>query len=124
MSCGLALAAGSGEVGFVDGGVPHYGYGAILNLSLPSGCKLFDASGNVIGEVYSSSANFSLFKAACRAYVGGVEVKGFGSYINQPLLKVIKTPSWTCKVGDVVELNFKFDSSLLNRKKGRRFKRV
>ncbi|MCS7385713.1 MAG: M23 family metallopeptidase [archaeon GB-1867-005] len=121
MRCGLALYA-DGEAAFVDGGLPHYGYGAALNLALPAGFRLVDALGSVVGEVYRGFSCYSLFKALCEVYVGGLRVRGVGSYFNKPLLKVIKPSSWSFIVGDVVELKFKTDHKSSSRKKKRVFR--
>lgn len=106
MSCGL-IGRINGLLRYVDGGVPHYNYGAILGSIDDSGAVVLDVAGGVIGEIYSSKSVFSFFKPVSQPFIDDFPVYGVGSYINNSRLKVVKPDGWPYGCGDVVELNFR-----------------
>ena len=106
--CGLMLMVND-KLLWVDGGIPHYNYGAILGFNGLGSIRYVD--GVSLGEIYFHTHPYSLFKPKCKVYVDGLMVKGLGSYIGNPLLKVIFDRNvngyadW--RIGDQVELSFK-----------------
>ncbi|MEM2136592.1 MAG: hypothetical protein QXX09_03080 [Candidatus Methanomethylicia archaeon] len=104
--CGLAVRVGD-EYYWVDGGIPHYNYGSILG---------FNGLGNVhyindeyMGSIFFRDKYYSLFKPSCILFLNGVKVKGVGSYIGLPKLKVILAKEdHDFRVGDIVHLDFNF----------------
>jgi len=106
--CGLMLMVYDKPF-WVDGGIPHYNYGAILGFNGLGVVRYVD--GAPLGEIYFHTNPYSLFKPKCNVYVDGLMVKGFGSYIGNPFLKIVfdkhVTGSAEWRVGDHVELLFK-----------------
>lgn len=87
---GLALCGG-----WVDGGMPHYGYGALIGATgRPEG---------LVKVISSPASNVWLVEPLFRPRVAGVRVRGLASYLNQSLLKVIEPPS-TLSGGDEVAI--------------------
>jgi len=108
ISCGL-IGRFNESLFHVDGGIPHYDYGAILGSSGISGKRVFDVYGGVIGEIYSSDSVFALFKPISQPFIDDFPVYGVGSYINNSRLKIVKPNGWPYGCGDIVKLNFRLN---------------
>lgn len=108
MSCGLTCRVDD-HTFYIDGGVPHYGYGAVLGFDGDIGVKLHDSFGGVIGEVKSFGGSFSLFSSSSQPFVDGFPVYGIGSFINNSRVKIVRPDGWPYDVGDIVRLSFAMD---------------
>ncbi|MEM1549638.1 MAG: hypothetical protein QXO74_04475 [Candidatus Methanomethylicia archaeon] len=104
--CGLTVKV-DGEYFWVDGGIPHYDYGSILGFNGFGDVKY--VNDECIGSIYFHDNNYSLFKPSCNVFLNGFKVKGVGSYIGLPKLKLILLKEeHNLKIGDIVHLNFNF----------------
>ena len=81
----------------IEGGIPHYHYGAIFGNT-----NRIDLMGNSIDIKEHLPNGIGLFDAKCfRVEVNGVECIGIGIYCNQPFLKLI---SKDFEEEDVIEI--------------------
>jgi len=111
LPCGLLLNVND-KFHFIDGGIPHYKYGAVLGLFKNSTPKLLYADEIAIGNIFLISDYYCLFKPNCKVFINDLEVMGIGSYINNRNLKVVKiNGNWKFNCGDVVKLKFKISFS-------------
>jgi len=102
--CGLALKVG-GKSFWVDGGIPHYGFGSILGFR--GFGDVYSVNGEFIGSIYDSGISHSLFKPSCIVSSHGFRFLGVGSYIGMPLLKLIFSKvKPNLNVGDILDLTF------------------
>lgn len=102
--CGLAFKVND-MILWVDGGIPHYGFGSILGFRGPG--NVYSINGEFIGSIYHFENLYSLFKPSFTVSSRGFRFIGIGSYIGMPLLKLIFSnikPNFS--VGDILDLIF------------------
>ncbi len=90
------------EYGFIDGGIPHYKYGAVLGIKSLEG--IVKVNGGTIGKSIEFNENGTIFKPLARFTVDGKPITGIGSYINTKLVKAIGLGKVSLKSGDIVRL--------------------
>ncbi len=81
---------------WIEGGLPHYGYGGVFAESPPSFLK------NLSGKRLHS--NVWLFQSKFKVYANGKEVKGVGVYCNNPRFKLLGDDF---EEGDIINLEFR-----------------
>jgi len=92
------------RLAYVDGGIPHYGYGAALGAGMG---RVSWVDGSVIGEPAALGDFGLLFHATSKPAASGVECRGVGSYLGEGRLKLIvrrEEHGWS--EGDELELTF------------------
>ncbi|MCX8169417.1 MAG: hypothetical protein N3E39_04375 [Candidatus Methanomethylicia archaeon] len=102
--CGLALMIDK-NIFWVDGGIPHYGYGSILGFS--GFGYVYSTFGDIVGSIYHYKFNYSIFKSSCIISTSPFNLKviGIGSYIGMPFLKLILLDDGSkLKIGDSINI--------------------